>query len=193
MAEKPKSNSKLMQLPPHQREQLIHWLVEENLSYEKAAERVETDFGVRTSESALTRFYRSQCFALRSSEAKACAELISQEVQKINPNFDEATMALVRQKAFEQAYARNGDIKELALLARIIGDRRKQKLKEKELDLKREKFVHQIKTDLERGLDALAIDVKGNAEAMQLFEKMRALILQIGEDSAVSNASATSP
>ena len=40
-----------------------------------------------------------------------------------------------------------------------------------------EKFRQQVKTDIEKGLDALHAEIKGNAEALRLFEKFRAVVL----------------
>ena len=180
MLPKPKANSKLAQLPPHQREQLIRWLVDENISLAAAAERVEQDFNVRVSTEAVRRFYASQCFMLRTSEAHEFAEQVANELVTIDPDFDKATMALVKQKAFERAYARDGDIDQLATLARIIGDTRTHALRERRLEFDQEKFRQQIKDDIEVGLDALYSDVKDNPEAIELFKKMRAVIKSAG-------------
>lgn len=135
MARKPRSDSALDSLPAHQREQLRTWLVDENLSYEKAVERIEQDFGVRTSRSAVQQFYALRCFSLRSSEAREFAEHTVRELKNSGESFDEATIALVRQKAFERAYAKDGNLDELAVLAKILGDSRKLSLKAQEVAL----------------------------------------------------------
>jgi hypothetical protein len=40
----------------------------------------------------------------------------------------------------------------------------------------KEKFTHQIKSDIERGLDALFVEIKGNKAALELFHKFKAVI-----------------
>lgn len=135
MAKKPRSDNKLASLPTPVREQLIAWLVEENLPYEKVKERLHMDFAVEVSIGALSRFYATSCFSLRSSEAKEFAEHVVQEAVKMDATYDQATLALIRQKAFERAYAREGNLEELATLAKIIGDSRKLQLKEQDQKL----------------------------------------------------------
>ncbi|HEY0966942.1 MAG TPA: hypothetical protein VGD88_06105 [Opitutaceae bacterium] len=135
MSKKPRSDSKLDSLLPEQREQLIAWLVDENLPYDQAVVRLRKEFGVETSIAALSRFYSTRCFTLRSSQAKEFAEHVVAEALKGEDKLDEATLALIKQKAFEHAYARNGNVNELATLAKIIGDTRKLQLKERDQDL----------------------------------------------------------
>lgn len=135
MSRKKRSDSKLDALPPHQKKMLRDWLVDENLSYEKARERLSQDFGVDTSVGSLSQFYATQCFALRFSEAKSFAERVEKELLTADPTFDKATLALVKQKAFERAAAKNGDIDELAKLAMIIGDSQRIMLKQREVSI----------------------------------------------------------
>jgi hypothetical protein len=135
MARKPRSDAKLKSLPPHQREMLIRWLIEENLPVREAVERLEQDCNVRTSRSAVSQFYATECFALCSSEAKSFAEAVERDLLEAKPTFDRVTLALIKQKAFERALARNGDIKELATLAGIIGDKHKLELNQREVAL----------------------------------------------------------
>ena len=132
---KPRSDSVLDSLPPERREQLVRWLVDENLKYPEAVVRVWEKFGVKTSVSALQKFYSRRCFTLRSSQAKDFADLVVTEAKKSGNNFDSATLALVKQRAFECVYAGNGKISELAILAGIVGDSAKLELKRQELAL----------------------------------------------------------
>jgi hypothetical protein len=135
MSTKPRSDSRLASLNPQQKAQLRTWLVDENLAYEKVVELLRDDFNIRTSTGALSRFYATECFRLRSSEAKTFAEQCVQELRDSGEKFDEATLALVKQKAFERAYARNGNLDELATLAKIIGDSAKLELKKRDQEL----------------------------------------------------------
>ena len=135
MARKPRSDSVLDSLPPERREQLVRWLVDENLKYPEAVTRVWERFGVKTSVSALQKFYARRCFTLRAEQANEFAELVVEQAKADPARFDAATLALVKQKAFERVYARDGNLSELALLAGILGDAAKLDLKRQELAL----------------------------------------------------------
>ena len=124
-----------MSLPPHQRETLIRWLTEENVDYPEARDRLWNDFGVKTSRTALSHFYATQCFSLRYSEAGEMADTVATEMAARPDKFDEATIALVRQKTFERAVARDGNLDELAILAKILHDSAKLRLKERDQQL----------------------------------------------------------
>jgi len=132
---KPRSDSKLKSLPAHQRDMLRSWLVEDNLSYEKARERLKEDFGIETSERALSEFYATECFTVRFAQAGEIADTIAAALAESPDKFDEATISLVKQKAFERAVAKDGDIKELGILASILGDTAKLRIKQQEVEL----------------------------------------------------------
>ena len=177
MGKKPRSDSVLDSLSPEVKAQLRTWLVEENQAYDAVVTRLHDDFNVKTSTGALSRFYATECFALRSSEAKAFAERAVEELSQGAEKYDEATLLLIKQKAFERAYARNGNLDELQILAGIVGEAKKLRLKQEQLEFSREKFRQEIKSDVEKGLEALHAEIKGDAEALQLFEKMKARVL----------------
>lgn len=140
MARKPRSDSVLDGLPPERREQLVRWLVDENLKYPEAVQRVWEKFGVKTSVNALQRFYARKCFALRADQAREFADLVVEQAGQDPEKFDQATMALIRQKAFERVYARDGSPADLALVAGILGDSAKLELKRQELALSFERL-----------------------------------------------------
>jgi hypothetical protein len=141
MSAKPRSDSKLASLSPEIKAQLRTWLVDENKSYEDVRDLLYQDFNAKVGVGAVGRFYNSDCFALRSSEAKEFAEQVASELQTTGTSFDEATIALVKQKAFERAYARNGNLDELATLAKILGDSAKLELKRKDQQLTERRIV----------------------------------------------------
>ncbi len=133
---KPRADSVLDSLPPERREQLVRWLVDENLKYPEAVVRVWEKFGVKTSVSALQKFYARKCFTLRADQAKEFADLVVSQAEADPAKFDEATLALVKQRAFERVYARDGNINELSMLAGILGDSAKLELKRQEIALR---------------------------------------------------------
>ncbi len=53
-----RSDSTFNGLSAGQREQLLNWLFNDNISYAAAVERVKKEFGIATSLSAMRRFYR---------------------------------------------------------------------------------------------------------------------------------------
>lgn len=176
---KKRSDSTLDSLSPEQKQMLRDWLVEENLGYKEAKDRLWQDFNVRTSIGALSRFYATQCFSLASSQAKLLSEQIAADLDA-ERNLDRATLALVKKAAFLRASARDSELKvnELATLAGIVGDSRKQLLKEQQLEFSREKFRHELKTDVEKGLDALQAELKGHSEALALFDRIKAIVMR---------------
>lgn len=135
MARKPRSDSKLDSLPEEQREALRSWLTEDNLSYEQAQAKLKQEFAVSTSISSLQSFWRRRCFRVRASEAKDFTKKLEKELKNSSEDFDEATLALIRQKLFERAMAEKGDLNEISTLAKIIGDSQKLALKAQHIEL----------------------------------------------------------
>ncbi|AHF94210.1 hypothetical protein OPIT5_08295 [Opitutaceae bacterium TAV5] len=176
---KPRSDSKLKSLPQHQQETLRRWLLEENVSYEDARERVHMDFGVKVSKGAIQNFYAT-CRSLEERDhAREFAEAICASAEGDGANFEQATLRLVREKAFILARMEGAEsINELATLAKVLGESAKLEIKKRELALNLEKFRQQVKSDIEKGLDALHAEIKGNAEALQLFERFKAAVMR---------------
>jgi hypothetical protein len=136
MSRKPRSDSPLDSLPASAKAQLREWLLDENLKYPEVVALVREKLGVTTSKTALQRYYALRLWSQQSSQASEFADLVVAQAAADPAKYDEATLALVRQKAFERAYARSGDVKELALLAGILGDSAALELKRKELALR---------------------------------------------------------
>lgn len=136
MSRKPRSDSPLDSLPASAKAQLREWLLDENLNYPEVVALVREKLGVTTSKTALQRYYALRLWSQQSSQASEFADLVVAQAAVDPAKYDEATLALVRQKAFERAYARSGDVKELAMLAGILGDSAALELKRKELALR---------------------------------------------------------
>lgn len=182
MARKPRSDSVLDGLPPERREQLVRWLVDENLKYPEAVARVWEKFGVKTSVNALQRFYATKCFALRADQAREFADLVVDQAGKDPEKFDQATMALIRQKAFERVYARDGSPADLALVAGILGDSAKLELKRQELALRENQQALRLRQYEDKIAAARASLEKAKSkgglstETRQLIEQQLALL-----------------
>lgn len=182
MATKPRSDSTLDSLSPEVKEQLRERLIGENMSYADAKEWLHQDFNVRTSIGALSRFYATRCFASRSSEAREFAEQVRKDLEEGGSKFDEATNALITQKAFELSYARKCSIEDLAVLAKIRGDSAKLKLKERELSISEEAMklkLRQYEEKISAARDSLErAKTKGGLDksTLQLIEEQLKLL-----------------
>ena len=142
MSRKKRSDTKLLSLlNPQQQAHLRTLLVDENKSYQEAQTWLRDEYNVRVGIGAIQRFYASECFALRSSEAKEFAARVEQELIANDATFDKATLALIKQRAFERAYAKNGSIDELQKLAGMIGDSARLALKTKDVALTERRIV----------------------------------------------------
>jgi hypothetical protein len=158
MPNKPRSDSTLDSLNSEQKQLLREWLVDENVSYKDAKDRLWQDFHIRTSVSALSKFYATQCYALRSSQARDFAEEVVTQLTDGSEKYDEATLALIRQKAFERAYARDGNLADLALLVKMLTDTAKLELKKKDQQIaeRRVKLLEQKAAQADAAKDVTA-------------------------------------
>lgn len=109
---KPRADAKLLNLPEEQHEQLVAWLFQSGLGYAKVRSLVKREFGIATSQAALSSFW-SECCAPRllqkRSQSAVAANQIADDAAKNAGTFDTATLALLRQKAFEILADTNAD------------------------------------------------------------------------------------
>ena len=173
---KPRSDSKVAALPPEVRADVVRMIGEENKSYDDVVKWLYDDRGVKISKTALSNWYSLHSWDQNAAAARQFAAQVK-ETAGAQGDYDAATLALVQERAYILARTQGADVKDLATLAGIIGDSAKLRLKERELNLNLEKFRQQVKTDIDKGLDALHAEIKGNAPALQLFEKFKAAIL----------------
>lgn len=174
MKTKPRGDSKLDALTPEQKTQLAEWLTVENLTYPKAKARVLEKFGVSTTASALCSFFSRYAapwsYAQAAGDAESFASLISGQIEP-------AALKRATQLAFSALTNRKPDIKAAKALFKIVGDSAKLKLATDRLALDADKFRQDVKSDAEKGLDALHLELKGDAVALALFEQMRARVM----------------
>lgn len=162
-------------LTEEQRVQLASWLTLENVTYKDARELVEQEWGISTSLDALRRFYSSYAVPWQYTQARGEAEDFGKLMEG---NFDAATIKRAQQLAFSALTDKTPDLKTAKTLLKIVGDSAKNQLAERRLKLDAEKFREQVKTDAEKGLDALQAELKNDPEALALFERMRARVMQ---------------
>jgi hypothetical protein len=84
--------------------------------------------------------------------------------------------------AFFMAQAmKDGDPKTFFNMSELSLAENKGALEVKKLELERQKLTQKIKTDYEKGLDAIYAEIKGNAQALELFEQFKAVISKATE------------
>lgn len=141
MSRKKRSDAKLFtQLSSEQQDALADWLLQ-GVSYERARQLVEAEFGVTTSKGALGEFYHSYC-GLRSLErrrdAANYAAQIAKDAEAMPSRFNTAAIELLQQRAFEMLASPKTEAADIkALFAMVLAD--------KKLDLDNEKLKQTIR------------------------------------------------
>lgn len=161
-------------LSPEQREKLAAWLTLDNLTYEDTRALVESEFGIKTSADALRRFYSSFAVPWQYAQAKGDADAFG---TMLEGNFDDANIKRARQLAFAMLTDKSPNINAAKALLKIVGDSAKLSLARERLTLDSEKFRQLVKSEAEKGLDALHAELKNDAVALALFEQMRARVM----------------
>jgi hypothetical protein len=167
---KPRADAKLKSLPPAQQEAIFALLREK--SYAKAIPLIAEKFEVETSAGALSQFFAWYPLSRRLEQgAKFADELKSMLATNPKLTLRAEELSMIGQVAFEAQALQEQDPKLFVAL-------RKLRVMEKNFDLEREKFRETLKTDVEKGLDALLLELKANDEALVLFERMKAIVLK---------------
>jgi len=136
-----RSDSIWNSLPPEQREKLEHWLFVERIGYKEASERALKEWGVTGSETSVGRYYR------RIQKERVVDELEEMAETAVEVNAAEgkleslksSTMKVVGMRMLQNVVAR-GDVKELALLGRVMTQSEEKEIQRGRLKLAREKF-----------------------------------------------------
>lgn len=180
MKKKPRSDSKLDGLPQAQKDELCRWLTQENVSYEEARARVGQRFGVLvSSDSTFSDFYHSVALPWNYAQATNFATGMARLKQG---EFKPAIMRRLEQLAFEVAASQDVNPKTLKAFLKMITDSEKVALQKGALDLAVQKFRESVKSEMEKGLDALFAEVKDNPVALALYQKFKAAALKGVED-----------
>src|SRR5260221_8078489 len=128
-------------LTPEQREKLDEWLFEEEVSYREARERAQREWGIESSISSVGRYYR------RGRNARMLAEMA--ETQQAAKALDgtglnmktlrSSALKVIGKRLFEKAMD-GCDVKELAVLGRLMSEGEKREIQHARLALARERF-----------------------------------------------------
>lgn len=134
---KPRSDSKLLNLPEEQQAQLGEWLLS-GMPYHQAQELVEKQFGLRVPLGSFTAFYQQVCephLLQRRSRAVQMAQSVAEEASSRPGTFDPATIDQLRQKAFELSISPNANPKDVKALFMLVLKARDQELTERRIVL----------------------------------------------------------
>ena len=133
---KPRSDAKLLNLPAHQQDQLAAWLLDENISYKKAVERVFKDFGVKCSTDGMSVFWREVCAPRKLRRSSSAASAVAEIAQSLDTDWDTANAQLLGQKVFDMMSDPGTDPEAVSFLAGTLEKYKSRLLKEKELNAK---------------------------------------------------------
>ncbi|MEO0510562.1 MAG: hypothetical protein AAF065_11960 [Verrucomicrobiota bacterium] len=162
------------------------WLSIENMSYDDAVEKIEEEFKESTSTGALTNFFQKHCVGFKHKRARDLASDVRKVFEEDSEcDFSQLTLQKIEQRAFEEAFAKDANIEELESLSRILGASAKLKLAQRKLELDIDKFRDATKSSIEKGLDALLQEIKGNPDSLALFEKLKASVMESVEGTSV--------
>ena len=135
---KPRSDSKLLNLPEEQQAQLAEWLLS-GMPYHKAKELIQAEYQVTTSLASLSAFWDEVCTSAlitRRQQAVTTADEIAAEVKKKPGQFDSATIDAIKQKAFELSISPRSAPKDVKSLFMLLLKAKDQELKNKDIDIK---------------------------------------------------------
>src|ERR1043166_6474655 len=138
---KPRSDSKLLNLPEEQQAQLAEWLLQ-GMPYHKVRELVAKDFKIDTSLGALSDFYQQVCsvhLLKRRQDAVRVANLIGDEAER-SKNIDAGIIAALKQKAFEVLGNPQAGAEEIMFIIGQFLKLRDQDIKTEQVALSRKKF-----------------------------------------------------
>lgn len=125
----------------HQQEQLITWLIEERISAQDAVKRVWDDFAVKTSDTAMYRFYQRHCTPRLLRYAREASDALPEASGGLTESWDESSEHLLKQKYFELLARPGGvDPKELIAFGQLIRQGQTLALKTRELTAKETGF-----------------------------------------------------
>lgn len=177
---KPRPDKKL-NLGPEKEEQLFQLLKTPGVSYARAKQWVLKEWGLDVSIRALSEFWEAMSeeeATERTIKARMAADAFGAASEENMPAIAKGLKAKLMQYVFELVNA-GADEKRVTQLMSVIGSMDKGQLEEAKLKLEREKFAEQMRGDIDRGLQALFDELRGDAQAVELFNKLRERVKSI--------------
>ncbi len=128
-------------LTPEQRQTLEDWLFVKNMGYREVSERAQKEWGVTGSSMSVARYYRRVEKERVLNELEAVAET-AVEVSAAEGKMDSlrtSAMKVMGMRVLENVMAR-GDVKELAVLGRVLTQTEEREIQRGRLALAQKKF-----------------------------------------------------
>jgi len=179
MAKKPRADSKLKNLPKVDQEHLWELLSQPQvaMSDEPGApmrpftlQELQTEVpllhGFTVALSTLSEWRSWYALRLRTQSAMARADQAKLEWLKENPDATPEDLGRLGQMVFTAESIEDGNIKGFVALMR-------ERNRQRAIELDHEKFRAGLKSDLEKGLDALFEEIKGNEKAEEIFRDLK--------------------
>lgn len=143
--DKPRSDAKLLNLLPHQQEQIVVWLTEgvgdnRDTKQEIVLEQIYQEWGVRSSKAALTHFWRKVVAPRRLRQSAQAAGAVIESAEGSGMIFEGAAREALRQKTFEILADPDTDAKTLAVFYGLMQEGQKLQLKREEVEISKAKF-----------------------------------------------------
>lgn len=176
---KPRSDSKLLNLPEEKIAQISDWLLS-GMPYHQVKNMLKDQFQVSTSLASLSDFYQSVCaqeLIARRKRAVTTADEIAQEAQTKPGQFDAATIDALKQKAFELSISPGADPGDVKSLFMLVLKARDQELSEKQLKLDHDKFEVEVCEKIlvavnDARIREIADSAAGNSEKIAAIRKV---------------------
>jgi len=131
---KERSDSLANRLEEAQYDHLREWLTMPGGTVAGAKELLESEYGVSASIGALHNFYHTHCVGFKMRKARELAAQVRKVLAETDDSFDEGTMALAEQRAFELAVENGGDVGDLVSLQKLKIERIKLQLQREKIE-----------------------------------------------------------
>jgi hypothetical protein len=169
----PRADAKLQNLP---REELLAlWAMRhpedggKKLKFSAILAEVPLRYGFTVSLSTLSEFYKWLSVWKRWQDSKSFAGQARAELAAKDPSLSDEELDRFADRVMKTEAAVNKDAKSYVALRRLG-------IAEKKEALNRDRLTAATKSDVEKGLDALAAEIQGNAPAMALYQKLREVL-----------------
>ena len=131
---KERSDSLANQLSDEQYDKLREWLTMPGGTIAAALEKLAEVYGIESSTGALHNFYHKHCVKFKMRKARDLASEVKAVLAESDESFDDATLALAEQRAFELAVENDGDVGDLVSLQKLKIERIKLQLQREKIE-----------------------------------------------------------
>lgn len=167
-----REDAKLKNLPDE--EKLLMWSFRnpepgtKKLKFAQIRAEIPLRYGFTVSGSTLSEFYAYLKVWMRWRAAADYALQAREELAK-DPTISDEELDKFSERVLKTEAAVTKDVKGYVAIRRM-------KIAEANAAFNRDKLTAASKTDVEKGLDALAAEIQGNAPAMALYQKLREVL-----------------